>query len=407
VRPRVVLEIAWMTFRDFIRTPEAVFWTYGFPTIMALALGFAFSRGEIPEVKIAVSDVSWSEVGWPQLDPDSDVVWPSVADGSLSFGTPAESMVLILGNTNRDRVTIETASPDEAERRLVRGECDLIVRPTVRDGVTLPDDVAALSGDPDAMLAVSTALDGVLRFDPTRAESDLARNLVELAIDRQRLAALESPGAIPVRAVEPVTEPGSRYIDFLIAGLIGLNLLGSGLFGIGFNLVQMRVNKMLRRLAVTPMRRSEFLVAFLLGRLVLTIPETAATIVLGCLVFNVPMPLEQLPLLTLVVAVGALAFCGLGILIASRARSIEAVSGLMNLAMVPMWILGGCFFSVERFPDVFWPVIACVPMHWLTDATRDVMLSGAGLADVAVPLLVLTGWSVVTFAIAAKLFRWQ
>jgi ABC-2 type transport system permease protein len=400
MRIGVLRAIAGMTLRDFVRTPEAVFWSYGFPLIMALVLGFAFSRGEVPEVRIGVVDVGWTEAGWPQLDAES----PAAEAHYRDIGSPAGLLASILQASPRKNLDVRVLAPAEARARLARGRVDVLVVPHVlgRDQLVGAGPDEALQGMAEGRIA----LDAALQFDPTRPESDLARTIVELALDRQRLATLRTEPLAP-RPIEEIVEPGSRYIDFLIPGLIGLNLLGSGLFGIGFNLVQMRVNKMLRRLAVTPMRRSEFLAAFLIGRILLNIPETAVVVLFGRFVFGVPLALADLPLLCLIVALGTLTFSGLGLLVASRARTIEAVSGLMNLAMVPMWLLGGCFFSVERFPDVFWPLIACVPMYWFTEATRDVMLSGAGVLSVWPALAILAAWAVGSFALAVRLFRWQ
>ena len=358
IRVYVLREIATMTLRDFTRTPEAVFWSYGFPLIMALVLGFAFSRGEVPRVDVGIV-------------------------GGGHNAAAAEALKSELSQHAKRPINCETIAPKLADRRLARGGVDLLL---VQGGEGAVEAGGATWG---------------LRFDPTRPESELARTVVEIALlDREF-------GPLPKRRIEPVTEPGGRYIDFLIPGLIGLNLLGSGLFGIGFGLVQMRVNKMLRRLAVTPMRRSEFLVAFLIGRLLLTVPETAVLVVFGIVVFGVPMQLTSLPLFVLLVFLGATAFSGLGLLVATRARSIEAVSGLMNLAMVPMWLLGGCFFSVENFPDELWPVIACVPMYWQTESLRDVMLWGEGIGTVWLAVVMLAAWAFGTIGLSIRLFRWQ
>ena len=205
----------------------------------------------------------------------------------------------------------------------------------------------------------------------------------------------------PIETVE-VTTPGWRYIDWVIPGLIGLNLMGAGMWGVWFNLVQMRVRNILRRLMVTPMHRSEFILAFLLSRLVLVIPEAGVIVAFGALVFDVPIE-GSLFTVFLLVMLGAVSFTGLGMLVASRARTSESVSGLINLIMLPMWIFGGCFFSSDRFPDV---VVNPLPITHFNNALREVMSDGAGLLDILPEISFLAGFGVIALALAIRCFRW-
>jgi ABC transporter DrrB family efflux protein len=217
--------------------------------------------------------------------------------------------------------------------------------------------------------------------------------------------ALLEPRAAPLEVV-PQRAPGSRYIDWLIPGLIGLNLLGAGLWGIGFNLVQMRLRNTLRRLMVTPMRRSEYLFAFMLSRLVLVVPEAAVIVGFGHFVFGVPVRGEALPLLLLLVVLSAMAFMSLGLLVGSRARSVEVVSGLMNLVMLPMWLLSGSFFSSERFPEVMQPLVRALPLTQVNDGLREILSHGGGIGAAAGSLAYLVVFTVCCFGLAIRLFRW-
>jgi ABC-type multidrug transport system permease subunit len=206
--------------------------------------------------------------------------------------------------------------------------------------------------------------------------------------------------------VEPVTEKGSRYIDFLIPGLMGLNLMGGGLWGIGFVLVDMRVRKLLKRLVATPMRRSHFLLAMLGARLVLMIPDMVILLLFGCLVFKVPVRGDPLTLILVILSGGA-AFTGLGLLLASRTEKTETISGLINLVMLPMWLVSGTFFSSRRFPDVAQPFIQALPLTHINDGLREVMLEGSTLRDVWWRISILLLWAVVPFIIALRWFRWR
>jgi ABC-type multidrug transport system permease subunit len=185
-----------------------------------------------------------------------------------------------------------------------------------------------------------------------------------------------------------------------------MNLMGTGIWGISFSIVNSRSRKLLKRLGATPMRRSDFLLAQMAGRMVFLILEVSVLLVFAWAVFDVPIR-GSIPVLALVAVLGATAFAGLGLLVASRARTIEGVSGLMNLVMLPMWLLSGTFFSTSRFPDALQPVVQALPLTALNDALRAVILDGAGLPALATDLLILAGWAVAAFGGALILFRWR
>jgi len=345
VRWRVVKAVAWQAFLEFWRSPAAVFWTYGFPLMMAVVLGFAFQSGEPEPVPVGVVD----------------------SPVARTFLAPLEDEPLL---------DVAWLSPEDADRALGRGRVAL----TVRWGQERE----------------------VLRSDPSRPEATLARLLVERRL-REAYSG-EADYARPAHEVED--RPGSRYIDFLIPGLIGLNLLGAGMWGVGFNLVQMRVGNLLRRIFVTPMRRSEFLAGYLLGRSVLVVPEAFAIMSFGVVLWGVPFRGSLLAALALVV-VGGWVFTAIGCLLASRVRTTEAVGGLMNAVQLPMWILGGTFFANEGLKGPMRWAAEVMPLTHVNRALRDVMLEPGTLLDVWAPLAALAGAGGVCFALAMRLFRWQ
>ena len=200
--------------------------------------------------------------------------------------------------------------------------------------------------------------------------------------------------------------PGSRYIDWLIPGIVGMGIMSNGMWGIGFSIVQARMRKLLKRMVASPMRKSDYLLAQLLARLVFLAPEVAVPLGFGVLAFGMPVN-GSLGAITVVTLIGALAFGALGLLLGSRARTFEAVSGLMNLAMLPMWLLSGVFFSASNFPRRVQPVIQALPLTALVDALRAVVLEGATLRAVSGELLLLTFWTVVPFAVALRIFKWR
>jgi ABC-type multidrug transport system permease subunit len=203
-----------------------------------------------------------------------------------------------------------------------------------------------------------------------------------------------------------VREPGSRYIDFVVPGLLGMNLMGSGIWGLGFSIVDARRKKLLKRLVASPMPQWQYLMSFLLSRLAMLILEVIALVGSAVWIFGVPLRGGVVPL-CLLCLFAALAFSALGLLIASRARTVEAASGLMNLVMLPMWVLSGVFFSPDKFPAAFQPVIRLLPLTAVIDALRSNMLQGQSIDAMTWQLPVIGGWLLVCFTLALRLFRWR
>ena len=261
---------------------------------------------------------------------------------------------------------------------------------------------AALRTGRAALLALPGDDNGVVyRYDDTNPEGRTARMLADRAI--QRAAGRVDP--LPI-GDELVREPGSRYVDFFVPGLVGLGIMSNSVWGLGFSIVDSRRRKLMKRLVATPMPRSYYLVSFLFWRMMLVWVELGVPIGFGALAFGVPVRGRFLDLAIIAVA-SSLAFSALGLLIACRARTIEGVSGLMNFIQVPMWILSGVFFSAQRFPEAVQPLIAALPLTASIDALRAHMLQGASLLQLTPQLATLAAWAVVCFTLALKLFRWR
>lgn len=329
--------------REFYREPEAIFWVYGFPLLLAVGLGLAFSggSGEVPLVDVR-------------------------SDGEVSAGPAVAAL-------RKAKLQVEEHPEAAARTRFRKGRTASILIPET-DGY-------------------------VLVYDPNRSESELARRWAENALLRADGATLR----IEERTVE---EPGSRFIDFLLPGLIGINLMGGGLFGVGFVLVDMRVRKLFKRLMATPVHRGDFLLALLGSRLLFLMPEMLALLLVGGLAFGVPLRGSPLDLLV-VILLGAGAFAGIGLLLGSRTEKTETISGLINLVMLPMYLLSGVFFSSQRFPEVMQPFIQALPLTQLNDALREVMLEGAGLSEIPGRLAILAAWGGGSFFAALRLFSWR
>jgi len=336
--------------REFFREPEVIFWVYGFPILMVVALGIAFRNKPAEQILVDVQQDAGNEAG-------------------VEFVSDA---------LRKDETfKMQVNDPALCRLRLRTGKTALVVVPPTS------------SGEPY-----------VYRYDPTREESRLAQSKVDDALQREK----RRVDPLPVRP-EKFEEPGGRYIDFLVPGLVGMSLMGGGLWGVGFVIVDMRIRKVLKRFLATPMRKTDFLLGILFSRLIFLVPELLLLLVFARVAFGVVIQGSLLAVVVLIL-LGALAFAGIGLLVASRARTLEAVSGLMNLVMLPMWVLSGIFFSSERFPDAMQPFIKALPLTPLIDALRSVTLEGTSLPALWPQLAILTAWAVGSFVLALRWFRW-
>ena len=342
-----LIELTTMRVREFLREREAVFWVFIFPVLMTFALGIAFRNTAPDKTFVAI---------------ESDATNPAVRELANVLAKSPE-------------ISSSVLAPDEAARALRSGKVAIVVEPR-NDSYSL-------------------------RFDPTRPESRTARLIVDDVLQRAR-----GRNDVVTVGEERITETGARYVDFLVPGLIGMNLMGSGLWGLGFTIVIARSRKLLKRFAATPMRRSHYLLSFMLSRLVFLLLEVAAVVVFAWLVFGFTVRGSWLSV-SLITLLGGFTFSGIGLLVAARPTTIEGVSGLMNFIMLPMWLLSGTFFSSERFPQVFQPFIKALPLTALNTLLRAVMNEGSPLWTNWIHVAILLAWLLISFVVALKIFRWQ
>jgi ABC transporter DrrB family efflux protein len=338
-----LVELTLVRFREFVREPEAMFWSFVFPILMTCALGVAFgSRSDAP-INVGVASGSGS----------AEVTSALQRDG---------------------RFVIRTMEPEEIDRAVREGTSAVVIVP----GTPL-----------------------TYRYDQARAESQAARLAVDAALQR-------AAGRADVfTAVEtPVSAVGSRYVDWVIPGLLGMGIMSTGMWSVGFSIANARNRKLLKRLASTPMVRAYYLASFVLSRFVFLTVETVVLMLFAWLVFGVTIQGSTVTFAIVCIA-GALTFGGMALLVASRARTIEALSGLLNFVMLPMWILSGVFFAATNFPDAVQPVIQSLPLTALIDALRDVTNNGDSLARITADLGILAAWGALSFVAAMRLFRWS
>jgi ABC-type multidrug transport system permease subunit len=327
-------------FQLMSREPEAVFWVFIFPILLAAGLGIAFRNRPADVLPVAATT--------PEL--------------TQALGADKGLNATEMG---------------EAEGR------------------------HALSTGSILLMAIAQSGGVTYQYDDTNPDARLARLLADRAVQ----AAAGQRDAVHADNLL-IHETGSRYIDFVVPGLLGMNLMGSAIWGLVFSIVEARQKKLLKRLVASPMPRWEYLASFLLSRLGMLVLEVVAFLGFARIVFGVPLrgPLWQLGFLCVLTS---LAFCALGLLISSRAKTMEAASGWMNLVMLPMWILSGVFFSASRFPAVIQPFVRALPLTAANEALRANMLQGTSLDHLGAPVAILLAWLVVPFAVSLRIFRWR
>jgi ABC-type multidrug transport system permease subunit len=338
--------------REFYREPEAIFWVYGFPILIVVALGVAFRNKPVERVTVDLEQRPGAE-------------------------SRIESVRGALAKDKKTKFVVRVDDEATCRLRLRTGKTDLVVVPA------------------------ESGRDYEYHYDPTRPEGLVARAKVDDAL--QRAFRRKDPLVVDDKELN---EPGARYIDFLIPGLLGMSLMGGGLWGVGFATVDLRLRKVLKRFLATPMRKSDFLGAILISRLIFLVPEVFVLLLFARVAFGVVIQGSLFAVAALIL-LGAMTFAGIGLLVASRARTLEAVSGLMNLVMLPMWVLSGIFFSSERFPEAMQPLIQALPLTPLINSLRNVCLEGASLASQWLQMGILLAWGGLSFLLALRIFRWN
>jgi ABC-2 type transport system permease protein len=327
-------------FRLFLREPEALFWVFAFPILLAVGLGIAFRNRPADVLPVAATT--------PQL------TQALAADKGLKATTMDEAA---------------------GTKALATGVINLLV-------IQTPQSVE-------------------YKYDDTNPDARNARLLVDRAIQ----TAAGRHDAVAAQN-ELIHETGARYIDFVIPGLLGMNLMGSAIWGLVFSIVEARQKRLLKRMVASPMPRWQYLASFLLSRLLMLVIEVVVFLGFAKIAFGVPFR-GSLVELAILCVLTSLAFSAMGLLISSRAKTIEAASGLMNLAMLPMWILSGVFFSATRFPAIIQPLVRALPLTAAIDALRGNMLQGLSMVEMMTPVSILLAWLVVPFFVALKIFRWR
>jgi len=335
-----LFQLTAMRFRLFLREPEAIFWTFVFPIILAVGLGLAFRNRPADVLQVGATTSQLTQA----LRSDKGLTAITIEEGAGAKSLATGAILLL--------------------------------------AIQKPDGV-------------------IYQYDDTNPDARTARLLADQAVQ-----SYAGRHAVVHADNELVHEKGARYIDFVVPGLLGMNLMGPAIWGMGFAIVEARQKKLLKRLVASPMPKWQYLASFILSRLLMLAIEVVVFLGFAAVAFGVPFrgSLWQLAFLCILIS---LSFSALGLLTASRAKTMEAANGLMNLVMLPMWILSGVFFSATRFPAIIQPFVRALPLTAAIDTLRGNMLQGLGMNQMISQVAILLAWLVIPFAISLKIFRWR
>jgi ABC-type multidrug transport system permease subunit len=361
-------------FREIIREPGVLFWGILFPILMSLGLGLAFARKTDVLRKVAIinenisagNDTSSLNVflkNWCEINNN-----PETDEFKWKYTISDEK----LGNSI---FLFYEMGWDDGMVKLKRGTINLLIQGN--NGIT------------------------EYHFDPLNADAELTYLKLREIIGEGALRPPENRAEI-----KPLTVTGTRYIDFLVPGLVTMGVMMSCMWGISYGLIEKRSKKLLRRLVATPMKKSHFLIALITVRVVMNIIESASIVIFALIVFNMKIQ-GDISALILMFLAGNVAFAGLAVLVSSHTSNTEVGNGLINFVVFPMMILSGIFFSYQNFPEWSLPVIRNLPLTILTDGIRSIFNEGAGYAEVSVPIIILLTTGTVFFSIGLKIFKWH
>ena len=349
-------------FKQFLRDKTALFFTFAFPVIFIFIFGWAFSGAGDINYKIGLVNNDESSIG----EGISQVLY-EIPIFDISEG-----------------------EQDSQIEELKQGDTKAVI--------VIPADLA--SGVGSGELSEITVF-----YDPTQTtSSQIIIPVLRQAVDEINRQLTQQPLLLQL-SEESIQAHDLRDIDFLVPGILAMSVLFLGLLG-SIVLVERREKKILKRFGATPLRRSTMVFSQVVYRMILALVQTLIIIAIGYFVFNVQMVGNWFLLLGLVL-LGTLTFISIGFFVVSRVRTTEGAMPLIQIIQFPMLFLSGIFFPIEFMPDFMRPVLAAIPLTYLGDAFRQVMVEATPLYPLWVDIAVLGGWLVVSMILAIKLFRWE
>jgi ABC-2 type transport system permease protein len=363
-------------FREIIREPGVLFWGILFPILMSLGLGLAFTKKADVVRKVAIinsSEVRLSETGPTVV---SDFLQKRCEKNTQEDKESWQWRYIIKDDKLGNSIFLfYSMSWKEAMQLLKRGTINVI------------------------LLEANGALE--YHFDPMNPDAQLTYLKLENTIGKGDALPLNNNSEI-----KPLTVTGTRYIDFLVPGLITMGVMMSCMWGISYGIIEKRSKKLLRRLVATPMKKSHFLIALIAVRIAMNFIESTALFLFSLFAFKITIQ-GDISALILMFLAGNIAFAGIAVLVSSHTSNTEVGNGLINFVVFPMMVLSGIFFSYQNFPEWSLPVIRNLPLTMLTDGMRSIFNEGAGYHEVAMPILILISIGVLFFTAGLKIFKWH
>jgi ABC-type multidrug transport system permease subunit len=363
-------------FREIVREPGVLFWGILFPILMSLGLGLAFTKKAdvIRKVAIIANSENSAVAGKNSIITDflQNDCEKNISEGKEDWNWKYIINDDKLGNSIFLFYSMEW---DEGMKLLKRGTINVILT-GLRDSVEY-------------------------HFDPMNSDAELTYLKLSSIVGKGEIAEVSANTEI-----RPLTIKGTRYIDFLVPGLITMGVMMSCMWGISYGIIEKRSKKLLRRLVATPMRKSHFLIALITVRITMNTIESLVLLIFSLIVFKMSVQGDVTALIILYIA-GNIAFSGIAVFVSSHTSNTEVGNGLINAVVMPMMVLSGIFFSYHNFPDWSVAVIRNFPLTMMTDGIRGIFNEGAGFHEVAVPVLILTAIGAFFFTAGLKIFKWH
>jgi ABC-2 type transport system permease protein len=376
VRIRQLWQLISALFREIIREPGVLFWGILFPILMSLGLGLAFTKKADVIRKVAIINISETSAEGSEISSVAGFLQnnceknSSVAPGSWHWKYTIKDEKL--GNSI---FLFYNMKWDEAIRFLKRGTINVL-----------------LLGKRDSV---------EYHFDPMNPDAQLTYLKLSTIVGNGVIQSVQSNTEI-----KPLTVTGTRYIDFLVPGLIAMGVMMSSMWGISYGIIEKRSKKLLRRLVATPMKKSYFLIALITVRIAMNFIESFVLFLFALIAFKMTIQ-GNISALILMFLAGNIAFAGIAVFVSSHTSNTEVGNGLINFVVFPMMVLSGIFFSYQNFPDWSLPVIKNLPLTMLTDGIRSIFNEGAGYHEVTIPILILLGIGTLFFSAGLKIFKWH
>jgi ABC-2 type transport system permease protein len=363
-------------FREIIREPGVLFWGILFPILMALGLGIAFAGKPDVTRKIAIISEDKKDITLRGDSVIKEFLEKSCKKNSAEKPGEWKWRYIIedekLGNSV---FLFYELKWDEAMMLLKRGTLNVLILGA--EGKT------------------------EYHFDPMNSDAELTYLKLSSIIGDRKIVEVKNNSEIKVLTIK-----GTRYIDFLVPGLISMGVMMSCMWGISYGIIEKRSKKLLRRMVATPMKKSHFLIALISVRIIMNFLESMVLFLFALFAFKMTIQGDITALIVIFLA-GNIAFSGIAVLASSHTSNTEVGNGLINFVVTPMMVLSGIFFSYQNFPEWSLPVIKNLPLTMLTDGIRSIFNEGAGYSQVAFPVLVLTLTGIVFFLAGLKIFKWH